>query len=317
MMLGDLYVIAPYPPAKLIKALAVIADALHPAFDLRPDIKPFYSRHACVLSSLTVRDFLVRIGFDAIVRPVATVIWSERDGKMAHSLGIGAPHDKRAIKDNWKGHMVVTVATSDGEFLIDTTLYPARRPQWRELPGMMALPLSSERVRAWWNLDVIASASYGPEGADALISWFDNPRNKSWQHGPDGRDPFRRMPVVEALVERFGVWKPASSERARRLRRPIAGAGVPMTTRKIVNNVRDGRRGWIGSFEVEPLVYDALSPEHIGRTVVYQDFGSAEAGTLTSWRNGIVFARYSRGDTSAGANAANLSLVVEKREDAG
>jgi hypothetical protein len=207
MMLGELYVVEPYPPAKLLKALAVIADTLHPAFDLRPDIKPFYSRRGCVISSLTVRDFLVRIGFNAIVRPVATAIWAERDGKLLHSLAIGAPYDKRDVKDSWKGHMVVTVTTPDGEFLIDTTLYPVRRPQWRELPGMMALALSDKRIRAWWRLEVIASAAYGVEREEVSIGWFDNPRNKSWQYGPDGRDPFRRAPVIAALIEKFGVWE--------------------------------------------------------------------------------------------------------------
>lgn len=78
----------------------------------------------------------------------------------------------------------------------------------------------------------------------------------------------------------------------------------------IVNNVRDGRQGKIGSWEVEPLVYDALGPEHVGRTVIYQDVGRAEAGTLTSWRDGVVFARYSRGDTAAAADPANLSFAV-------
>lgn len=77
-----------------------------------------------------------------------------------------------------------------------------------------------------------------------------------------------------------------------------------------VHNVRDGRHGWIGSWEVEPLVYNALGPEHVGRTVIYQDHGRAEAGTITSWRDGVVFARYSRGDTAAGADPQNLSLAV-------
>lgn len=78
----------------------------------------------------------------------------------------------------------------------------------------------------------------------------------------------------------------------------------------IVNNVRDGRQNWVGTWEVEPLVYDELGPEHVGRTVIYQDHGRAEAGTITSWRDGIVFARYSQGDTAAGADPANLSLAV-------
>ena len=78
----------------------------------------------------------------------------------------------------------------------------------------------------------------------------------------------------------------------------------------IIHNVRDGRCGMIGSWLTEPLVYDALSPEHVGRTVIYRDHGRAEAGTITSWRDGIVFARYSRGDTAAGAAASDLVLAV-------
>jgi hypothetical protein len=79
-----------------------------------------------------------------------------------------------------------------------------------------------------------------------------------------------------------------------------------------IHNVRDGRSGLIGSWEIEPLIYEALCQNDIGRTVIYQDYGRVEAGTLTSWRDGIVFARYSRGDTAAGANAANLSFAIEK-----
>lgn len=87
----------------------------------------------------------------------------------------------------------------------------------------------------------------------------------------------------------------------------------------MVHNVRDGRRGWIGSWRVEPLVYDALRLADVGRTVIYRDWGhlrdstkgTAEAGTLSSWKGGIVFARYSRGDTAAGANAEDLCFGVE------
>ncbi len=78
----------------------------------------------------------------------------------------------------------------------------------------------------------------------------------------------------------------------------------------IVHNVDDRRHGFIGSWEVEPLVYDQLGPEHVGRTVIYRDHGRAEAGTITSWRGGIVFAKYSRGDTAAGAAAKDLVLAI-------
>jgi hypothetical protein len=75
----------------------------------------------------------------------------------------------------------------------------------------------------------------------------------------------------------------------------------------LVHNVRDRRHGGIvGSWEVEPLDLSRLKPTDVGRTVIYRDYGRAEAGTLTSWRGDIIFARYSTGDTAAGARASDL-----------
>jgi len=79
----------------------------------------------------------------------------------------------------------------------------------------------------------------------------------------------------------------------------------------MVHNVWDRRHGVMRAFEVEPLHFDSLTEADIGRTVIYRDVGRAEAGTLTSFRDGLVFARYSRGDTAAGAVAS--SLVFERR----
>ena len=79
----------------------------------------------------------------------------------------------------------------------------------------------------------------------------------------------------------------------------------------IVDNVTDGRRGFIGSWVVSPLTYENLGPDDIGRTVIYRSHNKAEAGTLTSWRDGIVFARYSRGDTAAGAEAGDLLFGIK------
>jgi hypothetical protein len=87
----------------------------------------------------------------------------------------------------------------------------------------------------------------------------------------------------------------------------------------IIHNVRDGRHGWIGSWDTEPLDYAKLTEDDIGRTVIYRDHGRAEAGTLTSWREGIVFARYSRGATAAGARASDVVFGIPvqfKRLDA-
>jgi hypothetical protein len=89
------------------------------------------------------------------------------------------------------------------------------------------------------------------------------------------------------------------------------------TENEIVHNVDDRRRGWVGCWETTPLDYDQLGPEHIGRTVIYRDHGRAEAGTLSSWRNGTVFARYSKGDTAAGANASDLVFGVRPLDGPG
>lgn len=82
---------------------------------------------------------------------------------------------------------------------------------------------------------------------------------------------------------------------------------------EVVHNVRDGRRGWIGSWLITPLDITKLTEADIGRTVIYRDHGRAEAGTLTSWRDGIVFAKYSTGDTSAGADASRLAFGLVRR----
>jgi hypothetical protein len=91
--------------------------------------------------------------------------------------------------------------------------------------------------------------------------------------------------------------------------------GAAKHIRTTIHNVIDRRCGWIGSWEIEPLDYASLTAADIGRTVIYRDHGRAEAGTLTSWRNGIVFARYSRGDTAAGANSAHLVFGIARADD--
>ncbi len=84
---------------------------------------------------------------------------------------------------------------------------------------------------------------------------------------------------------------------------------------ELVHNVRDGRAGWIGSWETEPLEFDKLTPADYGRTVIYLAYGGrAKAGTLTAWRDGVCFAKYSRGDTSAGAKASDLVFGIRRAD---
>ena len=81
----------------------------------------------------------------------------------------------------------------------------------------------------------------------------------------------------------------------------------------IVHNVDDRRNGLVGPWRIEPLVLDDLTfEEDAGRKVIDQDHGRAEAGTLISWRGGTVFARYSGGDTAAGASADSLVFGIEQ-----
>jgi len=197
---GDMLV-SGSPPAKLIKAAAVIADTMHPEFE-RYDLN---SKGACVLSSLAVRDFLFKIGFrSAEVVPVVFVIRAFKDGDLLHSLGIGDPSGKdKDLPGRWSGHMI-TRLPHEG-FLLDTTLYQAARPQWPELPGMVLAPLAYV-VEPVFGLDVIAGFHKKTDDARHLDGlWLEQPKNKGWRGAKDTLRR-RRAPIVEAMIKRFGNW---------------------------------------------------------------------------------------------------------------
>jgi hypothetical protein len=85
-------------------------------------------------------------------------------------------------------------------------------------------------------------------------------------------------------------------------------------------NVVDRRCQWIGEWDTEPLVYDQLTESDIGRTVIYLDrprrpsWGWAEAGTLSSFRDGTVWARFGHGDTAAACRPGDLRFGVKARD---
>jgi hypothetical protein len=82
-----------------------------------------------------------------------------------------------------------------------------------------------------------------------------------------------------------------------------------------LTNVRDRRHGWIGEWDVEPLVYDELTEADVGRTVIYfGTFDYHEAGTLSSFRDGLIWARFSRGDTAAACRPDGLCFGVRPRD---
>jgi hypothetical protein len=209
--LGDMTVLGD-PPAKLWKALAAIAAELHPTFAAQPWIEhKDKSKESCVLTSLAVRDFLRLIGIPARVRPVCTIMQAHKDGKPVHSLGIGHPHQEKR-KRFWIGHMVVQVpvpwapvAPPGHSFLIDTTLYPAIRPQWRgAITGMLAIPTQPDDLRR--HLDMKMLTAFEAIDKDGLIFelfYLDNPRNTAWKRGGDARDLTRRTAAVAAMLDQW------------------------------------------------------------------------------------------------------------------
>lgn len=205
--LGDLMLMGT-PPAKLLKALAVIASELHPAFDALPGITPGISRRSCVLCSLTVRDFLQRIGIAAVAAPVVAVLAATEKGQTLHTAGIGVPGQVPRPR-NWNGHMIVVVP--EAEYLIDTTLYQINRPAWSDLPGMVATPIIKQMQPGhgrMWGLDVLTSIQMTEAERDYefQLTWLANPRNNAWRNGPDARRDLRR-PAVAKLAHTFGSWR--------------------------------------------------------------------------------------------------------------
>jgi hypothetical protein len=203
--LGDMTVVG-FWPGKMMKALAVIAAHLHPAYDASEGALPGNSKESCLFSSLAVRDFLVAIGFeDATVRACGLVMRADDPaGTELHSLGIGVPGDPdRPHKFN--GHAVVTVPHLS--LMIDTTLYQAIRPAWGgALTGLVAceyrepakLKIYDRHPFAGWDVDL--------EDRTYKIIWLDRPE-LNWKRQPDfAVKSARRRAVTRVLVEAFGVW---------------------------------------------------------------------------------------------------------------
>lgn len=207
--LADMTVLGDMPP-KLWKALAVIADTLHPEFARQPWIAHAdKSKESCVLCSLAVADFLSDIGFDARVRPVVTVLKAWNGEVELHSAGIGVPGTPR-VEDRWVGHLIVWLEAS--KTLIDTTLYPVIRPAWKELPPMIAAQcIDGGGKDRPFGLKPIAALSMTDDdvpGYEFGIMYLDNPRNTSWRKGGDA-EAWRRAVVVAAMRTKFGEWQDA------------------------------------------------------------------------------------------------------------
>jgi len=203
------------PPAKFAKALAVIADRLHPLFNAEPWIaRHDKSKESCVLASLAVRDFLRKIGFKGTeVRPVVFFVnATDAKGEQIHSLGCGYPdmeevRRQTGVKSNgWPGHLVVSVPSTG--YMVDTTLYQANRDAWPDLPGMIAAKLvpATEDDRFWGLLPLTGIAATREDGGRLDLLWLDQPENKLWRDAGDARYRERRSNVVKQMVAAFGRW---------------------------------------------------------------------------------------------------------------
>lgn len=212
MILGaDMHVVGA-PPAKFAKALATISASLHPAFD--KVVPPGKSKESCVLASLAVRDFLWRAGFkDARAQTVYLVVQAlDENDREIHSLGVGdhakvpsvgrAPNER---PDRWNGHMVVVVPSVG--YLVDTTLFPAKRSAWPKLPGMLAASIEPGKPGPPWQglVPITGTRMRQADGSMLYLIWMDQ-ANERWRGAPDTeRD--RRDPVVKTLVRRFGSFR--------------------------------------------------------------------------------------------------------------
>lgn len=204
---GDMQVIGNWP-AKMLKALAVVADTLHQTYDTLPyPATPGWSKQTCVFSSLCIRDFLVAIGYpDATGRSV-TVMMMARDlqGAQIHSLGIGVPDDPDK-PNKFNGHLICTVPSLN--LMIDSTLFQAQRRAWRgALPSMMAVDYSedSDRRDPLYGLKPINAMTQTMDDRVFDVMWLDRPELK-WKRDRDFKRNDRRRAVTAAMVARFGEW---------------------------------------------------------------------------------------------------------------
>jgi hypothetical protein len=217
MKLGEITIVSnrKITDVKLLKALATL-NYIHDEFDATGVMAfPGKSKESCILSALTVRDFLQRVGFkQASVRSVGVMIRAFRNDIELHSVGVGLPArfytpDAKGMYDSsgWNGHLVATV---EG-YLIDVTMSPWKREQWPDLPEMLVMPVEEPNAQSFPlnGLHAIATmwlSESEDKSYTADVLYLDQPTNRSWKIAPDaGKD--RRRAVTDALVKRFGPWR--------------------------------------------------------------------------------------------------------------
>lgn len=75
-----------------------------------------------------------------------------------------------------------------------------------------------------------------------------------------------------------------------------------------LHNILDKRRGWIGWWIVNPI--RELNAADIGRTMIYIDGPTREAGTLSSFSRDFAWVRFTTGATAAACPLEKLVFGV-------
>lgn len=179
------------PQEKLLRAMAVVADTLHLAYDAVSP--PGWSKTACIRSSRTVELFFQRIGLDAQSRPVALLLTiNNHADKQATVRLIGSEDGRANNSPGWNGHMI-TICEG---FLIDPTF--SQIDKTRKLPTMLALPTADLPVVL--NLKPLARFQAAAHGKLLVARWLDTPKSRTWMKVTDPNSPKLSRNDVEEIV---------------------------------------------------------------------------------------------------------------------
>ena len=160
---------------------------------------------ACIPAALAVRGFLVELGFNAKVAPVALRLATATPGQMPRQLMVGS-RDLVGATDGpgWDGHLIVTCRG----VLIDPSFGQCRRPWWGFIPNVATVKLIDRHFRPLVEADngtkypVIATVNANSDGAEFEAVWVSTPKNTEWKSAPAAK-PERWRPMVDDLLTVF------------------------------------------------------------------------------------------------------------------
>ena len=229
MKLKDLQIVGGISP-KMVKAAAALSH-MHDLFDAETRIVPGASKGSCIMSALTARDLMWKLGWkDAAIMPVYLRVEGWHGDKGLWSVGVGdhdtfhAHHSRPGFKPlvdrttgpGWNGHAVVISPAAN--VLIDPTIGQCRRDQWPTLPEMLVVELLPDTPSP--NLmpshapiigfDWVEHQDVPETRADRVrVHYTAQPFNTRWRDAPDA-ERTRRAPVVADMRKMFAAWKEAA-----------------------------------------------------------------------------------------------------------